>query len=214
MNKHLFPRTYLTLVLFAMGARSQVAPKLITGPDQFEFISAAYFASQGVSNAIITVRFTPGDPSWNGSVNYSTTNGTAIPNKDYAPVSGTLYFSGVSYRSFSVPIASRSAGQPEKNLGLLLTPSPGDTGAVILRGSALLYINLPVPPKLDISAGPNGTVSISWLDDGTGPVLEKSTEPGTGWTVVSAWPTSVNGRMTVTEPAAVAMSLYRLRRSQ
>lgn len=213
MSRKFLPGLVLGILLGALATDAQVAPKLITGPNQFEFVSSAYFASRGATNATITVRFTPGDPSWTGSVNYSTTNGTAITNQDYAPVRGTLYFSGVSYLSFKVPVAVTAPGS-QKTIGLVLTPSPGDANAAILRGSALLYINVSSPPNLDISAGPNATVSISWVDDGTGPVLEKSTSFGTNWTAVGPWPTVVNGRMTLSEPASAAMVLYRLRRPQ
>jgi hypothetical protein len=216
MNSHRFPgriRFGALLPLIGVLAQAEVVPKLIVGPDQFEFVSGAYYISQGGTNAVITVRFTPGNPSWSGAVDYSTTLGTAITNQDYKPVKGTLYFSG-AYASFSVPIAGNSQDPPNKTIGLILAPNPGDAGAVILRRSATLYIYVPPPPNLDISAGPNGTVSISWMDDGTGPLLEKSNGPGSTWTLVTAWPAAVSGRMTVTEPASASMTLYRLHRPQ
>jgi hypothetical protein len=213
MSRHRLPAILSSALLFGLTSLGQVAPKLITGPDQFEFISGSYFASQGGTNAVITVRFTPGNPSWSGSVSYSTTSGTAITNQDYQPVSGTLYFSGVSYLAFNVPISPKSAGG-EKTLGLVLSPSPADAGAQILRTNAMLYLNVLPPPNLEISAGPAGTILISWLDDGTGPVLEKSTELDGNWAAVGVWPSVVNGRMTVTDAASAAMAFYRLHRSQ
>jgi hypothetical protein len=213
MSRHRLPRILLGVLFFVRAANGQVTPKLISGPDQFEFTSGAYFVSQGTTNALIMVRFTPGNPSWSGAVNYSTTNGTAIPNQDYSPVSGTLYFSGVTYLSFSVPLVPHP-GDEKKNLGLVLSPSPVDASAHVLGGSAVLYLAVPPPPKLDISAGPSGTVSVSWLDDGTGPVLEKRTSVGTNWTVVGVWPTLANGRMTVSDSASTSMAFYRLHRSQ
>ena len=212
MRKYPLPGI-LSVLLFAPAANSQVTPKLITGPDQFEFISGAFFVSQGATNAMVTVRFTPGNPSWSGSVNYSTISGTAITNQDYKPVTGTLYFSGVSYLSFNVPISLKAAGGG-KSVGLVLSPSTEDASARILRGSALLYIAVPPPPNLDISVGSAGTVSLSWLDDGTAPVLEKSTALEPNWTTVGALPTLVNGRMTIVDSASAGMAFYRLHRSQ
>src|SRR6185295_13928687 len=84
----------VSFVLLAVSAQGQITPKDTVIPDQFEFISAQYFVSSGATNAVIAVRFFPGGRSWSGSINYATRDGTAIANQDYAPVHGTLNFSG------------------------------------------------------------------------------------------------------------------------
>ncbi|HTL55550.1 MAG TPA: Calx-beta domain-containing protein [Candidatus Limnocylindrales bacterium] len=217
MNRQLLARaTFPILLLFVLRspALSQVKPNLIVGPNQYEFVSGGYFVSQGVTNAVITVHFIPGDPSFSGSVNYATTGGTAVMNQDYKPVSGTLWFSGASYRSFNVPITVTNLTQQKKSVGLVLTPSPNDSNALILRNVSELVMNVAPPPALSIAAGPNGTVTISWQDDGTGPLLEKSIALGSNWSVVGVWPSLINGRMTVTDVASSPASYYRLHRPQ
>jgi hypothetical protein len=200
------------LLLPIISIRAQRAPKIIVGPDQFAFTSGTYSASAGATNAVITVHFVPGDPAYSGLVNFATQDGTARANQDYKPVSGTLYFSGVSYRSFSVPLIPQAGSQAEKSLRLVLSLNAGDLRAVILEGTALLNLNVPAPPDLRITAGTNHTISISWLNDGSVHLLEKADSPSSTWSAVSNGPTMINGRLTLIEPASAPMALYRLHR--
>lgn len=204
----------LSFVLLGASAHGQIRPRDTEVPNQFEFISAQYFASSGATNAVITVRFSPGNRSWNGSVNYATRNGTAVANQDYAPVNGTLNFSGTAYQSFTVPLTG-SPGDPPKTIFLVLAPTPSDSGALITRSNAVLNINLPPPPNLTISPGANGTVVISWSDDGTAPLLEKrEASTAASWSVLGTMPADGNGKCSYTDVSSAGTALFRLRRPQ
>jgi hypothetical protein len=189
-------------------------PQETVVPNQFEFTSAHYFVSKGAINAVITVQLSPGSRSWSGSVNYATGDGTAFANRDYTPVSGRLTFSGVALHSFTVPLTAGPQDQP-KTILLVLTPSPWDANALLLRSNAVLHINLPPPPNVAIDPGPNGTVVVSWPDDGTEPLLEKlHTSSGMTWDALAPVATNGNGRYCYTDVPSPGMALYRLRRPQ
>jgi hypothetical protein len=101
-----------------------------------------------------------------------------------------------------------------KTILLILIPSPSDPNAIITRSNAVLNINLPPPPNVAITPGPNGTVVVSWPDDGTEPILEKlQSSAGTNWGVLDPVPTDGNGRRCYTDVPSAGMALYRLRRS-
>jgi hypothetical protein len=204
----------LSLVLLAALAQGQITPKDTVIPDQFEFISAQYFVSSGATNAVIGVRFLPGGRSWSGSINYATRDGTAVANQNYTPVNGTLNFSGVPYQSFTVPLIGSPVDQP-KTILLVLAPNPSDSNALITRGNAVLNINLPPPPNLAVRPGANGTVVISWSDDGTAPLLEKlDTSMAASWGTLGTMPVDGNGKCSYTDVSSTGMALYRLRRPQ
>ena len=112
MNRPLLAGVTISTVLLFVAtspALGQVAPKLITGPNQYEFVTGGYFVSQGVTNAVITVHFIPGNPDISGSINYATTGGTAVTNQDYKPVSGNLVFR----RHLSIIQRADQDNQPE-----------------------------------------------------------------------------------------------------
>jgi hypothetical protein len=204
----------ISFVLLAALAQGQITPRDTVIPNQFEFISARYFVSSGATNAVITVRFVPGGRSWSGSVNYATRNGTATANQNYAPVNGTLNFSGNVYQSFTVPLMGSPVDQP-KTIFLVLAPNPSDSNALITRSNAVLNINLPPPPNLAIRPEANGTVVISWSDDGTEPLLEKlDTSIAASWGVLPTVPVDSNGKCSYTDVSSAGMALYRLRRPQ
>ena len=213
-------RSFLTgsigvFVFSLTSAMGQVSPQLITTPNQYEFASGAYYASRGATNATIKVHFIPGNPCVCGQVNFETQNVTAIAPQDYSAASGTLAFSGVIYLTFNVPIPAGIADQQTKSIHLVLTTNSGDAQAVISGGTAELYINMPPPPPLLITQQTNNVLNISWVDDGSGLVLERSDSlTSANWTVVGAWPTSVNGRLMVQDTPSGGMAMYRLRRYQ
>ena len=204
---------FLVLLLVVNSAPSQITPMDTTAPNQFEFTSVRYFASKGTTNAAVTVHFAPGNRSWSGSVNYLARDGTAISNQDYTPVSGLLSFSGTSYRSFTVPLIPGSSNQ-QKTIFLFLTPGPSDPNATITRSNAVLNINLPPPPNVEITAGQNGSVVVWWSDDDTDAFLEKLTPPGTNWSALSAGFADGHGLRYCTDVPCDGMALYRLRRLQ
>lgn len=202
--------------LFAPSAPSQITPQDTTVPNEFQFSTAEYFVSEDATNAVITVQFSPGHRGYYGWVNYTVLDGTATANQDYTPVSGSLSFSGIPSRSFTVPIKMDSLAEEQETIRLVLSPSPFDANVVITRSNATLnIINVRPVPTLEIFAGTNGTLTISWHDDGTNPILEKSTaSPAAKWGIVTAARTTANGCCSVTEVPSGAMAIYRLRGSQ
>ena len=219
MNTVLLDKAWLLSLLLAsacLPAFGQANPKLITGPGQFTFATGGFYCSRGATNALVTVDFTPGDPSWYGRVDYATQEGTAIAGQDYTPVSGTLIFNGTSRQSFAVPIQMNSTSVEQKTITLVLSTNANDSRVILTPYPlAVLHINFPPPPALQIAPGPNQMVAISWLDDGTSPVLEKLDRiTGTNWTAVTSWPTSSNGKLTALDTQSGSMALYRLRRPQ
>lgn len=209
-------RFCVLFLLFVTSVTSQITPQDTTVPNEFRFSSAEYFVSEDATNAVITVHFSPGHRGYYGWVNYTLQDGTATANQDYMPVSGSLAFSGVPSQSFTVPIIMDSLDEERETIRLVLSPSPLDANAVITRSNATLnIINVRPIPTLRIAGGANGTLTISWLDDGTNPVLEKSVaSPAANWSVVTTAQTTVNGRCSVTETPSSGMALYRLRKPQ
>jgi hypothetical protein len=211
MNRKL-PTTLLILVtlLLAPAANAQWAP------DTYMFTTSGYFASQGATNASILVTFIAGqryeDKGW---IDYSTSGGSAIPGVDYEPVSGTLWFNyGPVGATFSVPLKLNPTNHEVRTIGLELSAGSNSRATIDSRGSALLYINFPSPPQLQIVAAPGNNVSISWVDDGTGPDLERRLSiTSTNWVTLRTWQ-FINGHGVFVEPATNRTALYRLHRAQ
>jgi Calx-beta domain-containing protein len=207
----------LFLVLSCVSADAQVSPKLITGPGQFTFSNnGGFYTCRGATNAVISVDFIPGDPCFCGVVDYSTQDGTAVAGQDYTPVSGRLVFNGNGRQTFTVPIHLNPLSTGQKTVTLLLRTNANDARVILTpHPDAVLYLNYPPPPPLQISPGANQTVNVSWTDDGTSLVLEKLDKvQAPNWTAVSAWPSYSNGKFTATDGRSTNLTLYRLRRSQ
>ncbi len=96
-----------------------------TGPTVVQFGAATYHVHEHVGKAKIAVlRF--GDSSATSSVNYATSNGTALSGSDYLGTSGTLIFApGVSSQSFSFQFVEFRAFQSNKTVNLTLSTPLG-----------------------------------------------------------------------------------------
>jgi hypothetical protein len=202
----------ILLVTSPNSARGQGIPKDTEIPNEFYFVSAQYCATQGATNAVITVGFKPGNRSWSGSVNFGTRDGTAKANQDYITVSGTLTFSGVSYRTFNVSVSPNQS--LPKTVMLDLSPSPNDPSALITRSNAVLNVHFPLPPNLRISRGANETITLSWPDDGTELMLEKQVPPNANWNFVALPSKDSTGTFSVIDVRSGDSAFYRLRRAQ
>src|SRR6185295_11861472 len=84
-------------------ARAQISKTFISAPNSYSFVFDTY-ETTAPTNAVIATTIHPGDPSWTGSTTYSTSDGTAIAGEDYLPVSGTIWFSGPAWKTFTVPV--------------------------------------------------------------------------------------------------------------
>ena len=152
-------RTF-TVTLSNPTAPGQLVPPstqtvtIIDSNSGLEFSSPTYTVLKTGIAATIDV-FRTGYTDSVVSVNYTATNGTAIPGLDYVPASGTLVFTnGVTDQSFAVQLVDNPAIQPDKTVllqllspanGILLAPSAAtltihdNTGSyVVPAGSAIV----------------------------------------------------------------------------
>jgi len=97
-------------------------------PNRIEFSSSAYQVNEATPGfATITVLNAGGAP---GSIDYATSDGTALANVDYAPVTGTLIFAaGQTSTNFSFLIYDNAVVNPNKTVNLTL--SNPQAGAVL-----------------------------------------------------------------------------------
>ena len=98
-------------------------------PGALQFTSSNYSAQENAGFATIQVTRTGGSDGA-VSVNYATSNGSAIGGQDYAPASGTLTFAnGETSKSFTISITDDTLDEPNETINLTLS---GPTGGAIL----------------------------------------------------------------------------------
>ncbi|HEX7832426.1 MAG TPA: Calx-beta domain-containing protein, partial [Thermoanaerobaculia bacterium] len=87
------------------------------------------------------------------TVNYATSNGTAIAGTDYANTSGTLTFApGVTTQNISVPIIGDTLGDSNETFAVTLTsPSNATLGTASANGTILDDDVAPVVPSISIA---------------------------------------------------------------
>ena len=105
-----------------------------------QFSVPTFNVNEGSGSATITVTRTV-DFVGSVSVNFSTSNGTAIQGQDYGHTVGTLTFGpGVTSQTFQVPIIDDTVAEPPETVSLQLS---GPTNGATLGGqqSATLQIN-------------------------------------------------------------------------
>jgi len=201
--------------IFLLAINSASGQSDTTAPNQFWFTSDHYFTSTGATNAVITIQFSPGGRDYQGSVKYSTQNGTASATQDYTPTNGVLIFSGSSWSSITIPLTAVPGATTNKTILINLTTSSTDSNAIITRSNAVLQINCPPPPNLRIAPGPNGTMLVSWPDDGTDVFLETTDTPSSAnWNALGSAPIDGNGVRCYTDVPVGGTAFYRLRRPQ
>ncbi|HEU5321239.1 MAG TPA: Calx-beta domain-containing protein, partial [Methylomirabilota bacterium] len=125
----------------ALGSPSSttvsIADDDVAGTLQF---AAAYFSRpEDAGTATITVTRTNGLAS-EATVDYTTSDGTAVAGTDYTATSGTLTFgAGVTTRTFTVPIADNGVAAPSRSVNLLLS-NPGGGARLGAQSAAALWI--------------------------------------------------------------------------
>ena len=93
-----------------------------------QFAQPNFAVQEGTANATITVTRTGGTEGA-VSVNYATSNGTAIAGSDYTSASGTLNFAaGQSSATFTIPITDDSAVENDETVNLTLSNASGGAG--------------------------------------------------------------------------------------
>lgn len=112
----------------------------------FRFTSAEYSVSESSTFVTITVQRT-GGLSNGASVDYSTSDGSAIAGQDYTAVSGTLTFAGgQTAQSFIVPIANDGTNEPDEAFSVILSNATGGGSTLGVPNTAQIFITNFVPP--------------------------------------------------------------------
>jgi surface-anchored protein len=121
---------------------------------QLEFDASSYAVNENTGDATITVHRINGSDG-QLTVNYATSNGTAISGSDYTASSGTLTFADQeTSKTITIPITNDSADESNETINLALSaagPSSIETYVRDVEGSNLL--------------GPNATAVLSILND-------------------------------------------------
>ena len=144
-------------------------------PAEVSFSDATYSVSEAGVAAIITVSRT-GSTSGSATVDYATSDISALAGIDYTATTGTLSFAdGEASQSFSVPILDD--GQAEGNEAIVLTLS-GASGAM-----------LGAVPEAVLTIIDNDSNDVGWIDD----ELPAGAIPGGNWNWVSTGPTPYSG---------------------
>jgi hypothetical protein len=202
------------LCLGPVGAFAAVAasPQFISGPNEYYFIWDTYEATATPTNVMIAVGLGPGDPSWTGSCEYWTADGTAIAGRDYTAVEGGLTFSGPSWRYFAVPVA-RASSPEDKTVSLNVNEISGRHS---MRPHATLIIRGSPQPPLSIAPQTNNIIRLSWPSAYTNYVAECSgVLPATQgqWTQLGT-PVRGKSRFVVDYRPAQKTCFFRLRQTQ
>jgi hypothetical protein len=128
---------------------------------QLQLDMKEYFFDENAGVATVSVTRTPGSFG-DVSVDYATTDGTAIAGSDYGTTTGTLSFAtGDELKSFTIPIVNNSVYEGNNSFALhLLNPTGG--ASLGLQNQATIHIveDEPTPPAgvLEFSA-PNFNVA-------------------------------------------------------
>ncbi len=99
-------------------------------PPSVQFSDSAYSVDESGGTASITVTLSAAS-SFTVTVNYATSDGTALAGSDYLTATGTLTFApGQTSRTFSVPILSDVLYEPDETIHLTLSgPSSATLGS-------------------------------------------------------------------------------------
>ncbi|HVF49311.1 MAG TPA: S8 family serine peptidase [Pyrinomonadaceae bacterium] len=125
-------------------------PRPTTIPATFQLSQANYAVSENAGTATIRI-VRGGDAATTQSVNYTTSNGTAIAgiNGDYIATSGTLTFApGETFRDFTITINNDAIIEPHETLNIALS-NPTNGASLGAQNTATLTI------QNDDAAGPN-----------------------------------------------------------
>lgn len=159
----------------------------IVGPGGFSFSASAYAASEGVTVATITVRRTGGRDGA-VSVNYSTSDGTAVGGQDYQPTSGTLTWADEdgADKTFEVTILGDGLDEDDETLGLTLGDPAGGATLKSPSTAVLTITDDDAPPSLSY-----GDASVAEGNAGSvGAEVSATLSAPSGKTVTADWATA------------------------
>jgi Ca2+-binding RTX toxin-like protein len=111
----------------------------VSEPGAFNFRDVAYSVAENAATATITVTRT-GNANVAASVNYSTSNGSAIAGSDYISTAGNLEFAiGETSKTFSVMIVDDSSLEGDETVNLSLN-SPTNSASLGSQSTAVLTV--------------------------------------------------------------------------
>ncbi len=118
---------------------------------QIRLSSASYAVAENAGPAIITASVAPA-PVIPVSVNYATSNGTALSSSDYAPISGSLTFMpGQTTLTFTVSITDDNIYEKDESLNVMLS-TPVNSNISSPASAALTIQDNEVTPTVHFDA--------------------------------------------------------------
>jgi Zn-dependent metalloprotease len=174
-----------------------------------EFLTKSFFNYEGNNASIMVIR--GGDLSSTVTVNYATSNGTAIAPADYWPASGTVTLdSGVTSTAFAVTLNSDNLAEGDETVNLKLSNPNG--GGFVLGGMSeaqLAFGDMQIAGVVSLDAsnyvvteGGNAVVTVSRrYGIGDGVTVQYQIEDGTAQGGTDFTP--VTGTLTLNEATPV-----------
>jgi Tol biopolymer transport system component len=148
-------RTFSTSIPLIGFVGNNLDLQFDASPIFLEFISSNYSGREG-SNVLVTV-VRQGFITGTSTIDYSTSDGTAVAGKDYLATSGTLQFNPFEQsKTFSVPLLYDKMPEPDRTLSLVLSNPTGS----ISRGRQLATLTVSDPPPVLFRDG-NSSLSIA-----------------------------------------------------
>ena len=120
-----------------------------------QFSSSAYSVNEGTGAATIVATLS-GASAVSVTVDYATSDGTAVAGSDYTAASGTLAFGpGETSKTFTVAVASDQIFETDETVNLVLSdPSNAALGTPV--GATLTIVDNDVPPTLQFGSSAYG----------------------------------------------------------
>ncbi len=172
-------------------------------PGSLQFSAATYSVNENGASATITVTRTNG-VSGPVTINYATSDGTAMADNDYLASSGTLTFpGGVTSQTFSVPILDDFVAEGNETINLTLSNPTGGATLGSPSSAVLTIVNVPKVGSLQFSSstysvnenGGSATITVSRINGSEGSVtVHYATSNGTA-TAASDY-TAASGTLT------------------
>lgn len=170
-NDEQFTVTLLNPSNATIATGQDTATGTITNDDfrgKLQFSSATYSVNEDAGSIVITVNRVEGAIG-TATVDFATSNGTAVAGSDYTAVSGTLTFAnGETSKSFSIPILSDNSFEEDETINLTLS-NPGGLpfSDVTVGNPSTAVVTIKPPPLLlileELALDPNQVAAVDAL---------------------------------------------------
>jgi hypothetical protein len=161
-----FPKVNAAQPVFG-GDHDALVTKIAAAPRSVQFSLANYPAIETSGSVTITVTRTGGTLG-QSTVNYATSNGTAVAGtgKDYTAKTGTLTFaSGETSKSFTVLVANDNVDEPTETVNLTLSAPTGYAQLGTRKTATISITDNDPPPNISIK-------DASFVEGGTSSLAE------------------------------------------